>query len=86
METETNNEINEIKKLRKRQANKKYYDTNKQSINEYIVNYINNRRHNDDDYKQRINIYYKNKYDDEARQKKKDYYLKRKQNYKVDKQ
>ena len=38
MKTEANNEI---KKMKRRQANQKYYATHKKSVNEYIVNYIN---------------------------------------------
>jgi hypothetical protein len=67
------------KKLLKRNSNKKYYEKNKTAVNKYVVEYITNRRHEDPEYKEKYNLYYKNKYDEVARQKKKEYYLKRKQ-------
>jgi hypothetical protein len=62
----------------KKQANKRYYEKHKEEIIDYVNNYIKNRRHTDDEYRKKINGYYKNKYDDVARQKKKEYYLKKK--------
>jgi hypothetical protein len=63
----------------KRKANKKYYENHKKEVLNYINEYSANRRKNDPEYRQRINEYYKKNYDEEARQKKRDYYLKRKQ-------
>jgi hypothetical protein len=63
----------------KRKANKKYYETHKESVIEYVKEYNYNRRQNDNTYREKINSYYKSKYDDEAKQKKREYYLKRKQ-------
>jgi hypothetical protein len=69
----------------KRKANKKYYETHKESIIEYVKEYNNNRRHNDEEYRLKYNEYYKNKYiyDEEAKQKKREYYLKKKQQTKT---
>lgn len=80
METQNDNEIKH--KLYRQKHNKLYYDKHKTEIINYIIGYNSNRRQNDPKYKQRINEYYKirnkNNYDDEARQKKREYYLKKK--------
>lgn len=82
--TAEQNQINGIdnkKSVMRQKHNKNYYERNKQAIISYVIEYNANRRETNIEYKKRINEYYRNKYncDDEARQKKREYYLKRKQ-------